>query len=790
MPATKRKITEPELSGMLSKEIDAAVGYIGSELSDQRRKAMEYYLGEPFGNEVEGRSKVVSTDVADTIEWILPALLDIFTSGDDVVRFDPQGPEDEQVADAATDYVNWIFNRDNPGFLVLYMMFKDGLLQKNGIGKVWWEEKEDEDIHKVEDADDATYGIAASDPDIELIEHTVHSEAAEEASESSAPVPPAFTTPMGAPGAGGSLPAMGDLPAARLHTYTYRKKPEGRVKVCAVPPEEFLINRKARTLEEARYVGHRVRKTQSELIAEGYDPEVIKNLPADDDAQWDMEEQARDRIIDTDVDMDLSQGATREIWVVESYMKVDWDGDGIAERRKITSAGAGAIILENEEWSGPVPFVSLTPVIMPHRFYGLSIADLVMDLQLIKSTVLRQILDNLYLSNNGRHVISDQVNLDDFLVSRPGGVVRLLNGAVPGAGHVMPLETPLVAAQAFPMLEYLDGVRENRTGVTRYNQGIDANSLNKTATGINQIMTAAQQRIKLIARIFAETGVKDLFRLILKCVTTYQNKPRMIRLNNEWVAIDPRQWESEYDVTINVGLGTGNRDTMLGHLMNITQMQAQAMMAGAPIVTWENIYNTQAQIVKNAGLKGVEAFWTDPKTAQPKPPPPDPKMLEVQQKGQAEQAKLQLQAQTDAAKLQMQAQNDQAKLQLEIQKVQAEIELEKLKAGMDAQLQLRKADMDANVKRETAAMASKPQVSLSLDKDASNGISGDINSAFTAQTQMLQQFMMQQAERDSRQNDQIAALALAIAAPRQKTITGKLPSGNQFNATVTDSGNT
>src|SRR5262249_6238296 len=306
----------------------------------------------------------------------------------------------------------------------------------------------------------------------------------------------------------------------------------------------------------------------------------------------------------------------------------DWDGDGIAERGKVTVAGGGQEILDNEPWDGPLPFISLTPIPMPHRFFGLSIADLVMDLQLIKSTILRQILDNLYLSNNGRHIISDQVNLDDLLTARPGGIVRLKNGELPAQGHILPLDTPLVAAQALPMLEYIDGVRENRTGVTRYMQGLDADTLNKTASGINQIMTAAQQRVELIARIFAETGVKDLFRKILELVNRHQSAPRIVRLRNRWVPMDPREWNTQMDVSISVGLGTGNKDQMLVHLRSLLEIQVQAirMQGGVdgPLVRLENVYNTLAKLVENAGLKSPDAYFTDPTQRPPAAPPPPP----------------------------------------------------------------------------------------------------------------------------------------------------------------------
>jgi hypothetical protein len=301
-----------------------------------------------------------------------------------------------------------------------------------------------------------------------------------------------------------------------------------------------------------------------------------------------------------------------------------------------------------------------------------------MDLQLIKSTVLRQILDNLYLSNNGRHVISDQVNLDDMMTSRPGGIVRLKSGAVPSQGHVMPLETPMVTAAAFPVLEYLDGVREGRTGVSRYTQGLDADTLNKTAAGINQIMAAAQQRIELIARVFAETGVTDLFRKILRLVGSHQNGPRIIRLRNRWVPMDPRSWNSEMDVSVSVGLGTGNRDQMLGHLNAILGIQAQAIQqqggVDGPLVTLGNVYNTLAKMVENAGLKPTDAYFTRPSDQPPVPPPPRPVMPPMPD---PQLILLQQQAKIDAARLALAERKATAEMALDRAKLEAEMALKR-----------------------------------------------------------------------------------------------------------------
>ncbi len=664
------RMSEQELKAIVAAEIADAAAFAGGRLAEERRRALDYYLGEPFGNEQEGRSRVISTDVADTIEWILPSLLRIFTAGEDVVRFEPTGPEDEEVARQATEYVNWIFQRDNPGFLIFYTLFKDALLQKNGVAKIWWDEDESAERETYLRKTFPELQLLLSDPDVEPVEHSAYEDRI------------VLAGPDG-------LPAE---EAAVLHDVTViRRRRRGRVRIEPVPPEEFLISRRARALNDAGFVAHRVRRSVSELTAAGYDRGLIDRLAGADAPDLTPEAQSRRRleVVAWPGSAGEADRSRRELWVTECYLRVDWDGDGIAERRKVTVAGDGQEILDNEPFDG-VPFVALTPIIMPHCFYGLSVADLVMDLQLIKSTILRQILDNLYLSNNGRHVISDQVNLDDMMTSRPGGIVRLKSGAVPGQGHVMPLETPLVAAAAFPVLEYLDGVREGRTGVTRYTQGLDADSLNKTATGISQIMAAAQQRIELIARVFAETGVKDLFRQILRLVGRHQNAPRIIRLRNRWVPMDPRSWSTEMDVSVNVGLGTGNRDQMLGHLHTILGIQAQAIQqqggVDGPLVRLDNVYNTLAKIVENAGLKPAEAYFSRP-SDQPAPPPPssaapppDPQLLMLEQ-----------QAKVDAARIALAERKTAAELALDRARLAAEMELKR--DELEARLALKQEEM-------------------------------------------------------------------------------------------------
>ena len=616
-----QKVTEIELRGIINQEINNSLGYMGGNLSSQRKKSLEYYMGEPLGTEIDGRSQVVSTDVADTIETILPNLLRVFTSSNQVVRCEPVKSEDVPLADQVTNYINYIFNKDNNGFSVLYTWFKDALLEKNGIVKVYWDDTEKVEQETYENLSDYEYDLLMLESDIEVI--------SEEKFVDEYAVTKLEQLKQEAALNGQTVE---EVPTPYLHNCIIKRtRNSGKVKIENIPPEEFLIQRTAKSIEDANFVAHKVLKTRSELIEMGYDKEIVENLPTTNAILLNDERLTRYSDIDESPFNDAPDESTQEIEIYECYVKVDMDGDGIAELRKVIVAGeSGYEILENMPCDN-IPFCSLTPIPMPHRFYGRSVSELVEDVQLVKSTVMRQLLDNMYLTNNNRTAIMDgQVNLDDLLTTRPGGIVRTKQ---PPSQVMMPMQSQAISQQAFPLLEYLDTVRESRTGVTRYNQGLDADSLNKTATGVNALMSQSQMRMELIARVFAETGVKDLFKRIFELTCKYQDKERVVELNNQFIPVKPTEWKNRYNISITVGLGTGSNDQQIVMLNNILERQLQAFQLQGgqeyPMVSLKNIYNSLAKIIENAGLKNVETYFVNPdqgKTmVQPKaPPPPTP----------------------------------------------------------------------------------------------------------------------------------------------------------------------
>lgn len=661
------KMNKRELAALVEQEIQSSLGYGDGKLTQQRTDAMDRYYGKKYGNEQEGRSQIVTRDVADVIEWIMPSLMKIFTGGDKVVQFEPQGPEDVEAAKQATDYTNHVIMKQNPGFNIIYSWFKDALLQKNGIVKHYWDDTTEVTREEYKNLTEEEFTALLIDDTVEVVEHTATGGVTEVEQDG----------------------AMLQNVQPVLHDVVIKRTNEsGQVRIEPVPPEEFLINKYAKSVEDARFVGHRVKRTKSDLIAQGYSKTKIERAFSAEEAEWKSERLARfDFDGDSAYDSDIDEG----IWVTECYINVDFDNDGIDELRKVTKVGDE--ILDNEAVDS-VPFSSLTPVPMPHKFYGLSIYDLISDLQLIKTTLMRNLLDNMYLTNNGRYqVVEGQANLDDLMTSRPGGIVRV---RTPGA--VSPLATPQLDQNSFNMLGYLDSIREERTGVNKNSMGVGDGGLksHQTATGVAQVMTAAQQKIELIARVFAETGMKDLATSVYQLVQKYESPEKIVRLNNKWVTLYPSDWKEKLDCTAQVGLGFGNKDMNLMHLGQLSQtiqMVAQHPASGM-LIKPKNVYNLIAEQIKAMGMKNVNDFITDPgeQEIQKQGPSPEEQARQAEYQLKAEELKLKLQ------KMQTESALKQKEMELDAQLSQQELALKAQEAQVDMQikaqeLEIRKADL-------------------------------------------------------------------------------------------------
>jgi|TARA_B100000035_G_scaffold72273_2_gene59615 hypothetical protein len=659
---------DEELKGIVSKEIEDSIDFIDNWVSPLRATATEYYRGDPFGNEEAGRSQIVSMDVRDTVQAIMPSLMRIFNSTENTVEYAPQGPEDIDAAKQATDYARYVINRDNDGFLQIHAAFKDALIRKVGVLKCYWDDQTKFETHNWTGLDDNALAALMSDAsvDVEVL----------------------ASKQVGEPMMDQMTGAM--LPPPMVHsvraTYTH---PDGRVKMEAVPPEEFLISREAKSLEQASYVGHRRVMTVSELVAMGYDYDVVSEAGANyDDMESNIERYTRNKALTNEMN-DRNDPAMKKVLYVESYIKVDYDQDGIAELRKICTVGDESIVLMNEPCS-VIPFAVFCPDPEAHDFFGMSVADAVMDIQKIKSSIMRNTLDSLSMSIHPRMAITEgMVNIDDAMSTEVGSIIRQrANGAV------QMLSMPFVGQQAFPVLKYMDELKEARTGISKASAGLDAGALqSSTAAAVNATVSAAQQHIELIARIFAETGMKQLYKIVLHLLTTHQDAPRMVRLTNDFIPIDPRTWNSNMDVSVRVALGRGTDTERMLMLKQIGEMQREAMQTmGAvnPLTDINKLANTLKAMTELAGFKDTSQFWSDP--AQFQPPPKDDKP--------------DINEQLIAVQIQQ--------IQADIQKKAAELNLEREKMMMDDDRKRDELDAELFVKAEE--MKAKYGTQLNVEK--------------------------------------------------------------------------
>ena len=654
---------ENKLKSIIDSEIWSSLGYIQSETTGERQKALEYYLRRPYGNEVEGKSQIVTGEVAEAIDGALPQLIRVFTSSDNIVEFNPVHEGDQELADGATTYVNHVFYKDNAGFHVLHNWFKDALLEKVGVVKVYWDDETNITKESYEGLTEDELTLIMQDEEVDVVEH----EMIEKIENNIDPIT-------------GEAVQHNET----LHNVKVRKTVRnGTVRVENVPPEEFIISKRAKNIEDTPFCAHRKMMTRSELIAMGFDPQIVEGLNTGDALEFSPERIARYTRGEQPTDMMSQDHSMQLVEVYECYIKVDYNDDGVAELRRIFYASN--TILSDEDCDY-IPFHSICPLPIPHKFFGNSLADRTVDLQLIKSTVTRQILDNLYLTNNARVIAVDgQVNYDDLLTSTAGGVIRAKN-----INAVQQLQVTNSAGQAFPMLEYLDQVQAKRTGVSDMNQGLDPNVLqNATATAVATMSNAANGKLELIARIFAETGVKSLFQSIFRLLCKYQVKSRTLMINKKPMVFNPREWSEQYSVSINVGLGTGSRAEQLATMQMILGKQEQVLQSyglNNPLVTLKQYRDTLAKFIHMAGFKDASGFLQDiteeqaQQLAQQDQPKTDPTIESTKILAQVEQQKAELRAQTEAAKLEL----DREQMQLENARKELELKLQEFKIQTDA----------------------------------------------------------------------------------------------------------
>lgn len=659
-----KPMSESDLLAFFAMKIQTSHHWYGSgKLAAQRVDADKYYRGEPRGDETPGRSRVISRDVAETVDSLMPSFMRIFATGDQIVAFNGSTPGDEEMAKEVTDYINHVMMEDNEGFQIIHTWVKDALLKKNGIVKVVHDVRMKRTRDNYQHLTEGEYQIITQDPSLSTSNVKAYNDP-----EYPAPPPPmnpATNQPMTDPNTG--QPVI--PPAPKFYDCTVTKTtPVKKILVQNVAPDEFIIERRAVSIRTAGFLAHRSKRTISDLLECGYDVDKVNSISSGDDADYTQER--LERFSDEDelpygMDGETLDPSTRKVWVTEGYALVDYDGDGLAEWRKIVTAGntgeSGEVLLENEE-TDDHPFSDLTPYPECHKFFGRSTFDQTRDIQDIKTVLMRGTLDSVYFGLAPRWgVLDGQVNLDDLLDVRPGGAVRMKS-----VNAVMPLPTLSIGPEAQAAIEYIDSVKERRTGVTAYNQGLDADTLNKTATGITTISNAGQQRIELMARVFAEYGFKRLYDRIYQLVCQYPDQKRTVKLRNKWVDIDPTDWKDRFNVSVAIGAGSINKDQQAQVASQMLQTQEAIVKNGGMgvLVTEKNIYNTLVKLVEAVGWKTPDPYFTDPSTVSPPPPKPP---TDAQVSAQKEVAK-------DTLSLQMK--------QLDLQMKQMDLEMRKIEAAL------------------------------------------------------------------------------------------------------------
>jgi len=635
----QKKLDTSELTSIVKAELDDALDF-SDQLSIERVDNTEYYLGDAPTDVSDQQSSFVSTDVRDSVLYMLPSIMRVFFGAKKMVEFIPKNQEDVLIAEQQTDYINHIVQQKNNGFQVFYSAFKDALVRKTGFVKAIFDDSLEVTHHTYENLNEESRNVLLTDPYVEVISETYESSEKVQIDEET------------------GEEIVSDQPDY-YNLEIRRVKNKNDIIIEAVPPEEILMSRNARSIAEASYVAHRRILNVSDLVAMGYDKKEVEeygSAGSSYDSSTQIETQARNPFADI---TDVSRADQDEIYYVEHYLFYDLDKDGIDERIKICSVGDNCHII-NVEPCNELPIVMFCPDPEPHTAIGSCPADYVKQIQNTKSQIMRDVLDSLGASVHPRLVITEgMVNIDDVLNTDIGQPIRQR-----AQGSVQPLNTAFMGKEAFPVLQYLDEVKENATGVSKASMGLNADALqSSTKSAVAQTISSAQGRIELICRHFAETGMKPLFKIINNLVCLHSQEKEIFRLNNNFIEIDPRFWDSDKDVAVNVAISKSSDEEKLQTLMLVLNKQEQAIQQMGPqnpLVSGQQFANTLAKIIEMAGFKDVDQF-INTKVETPPPPPEDSKPSGEEMLAQAETKK----AEATAQKAVIDAENNRLKIILD-----------------------------------------------------------------------------------------------------------------------------
>ena len=664
------------------------------DMSKDRIRAVEYYQGVMRDTPSDkGKSQIVSRDVRSVIKKVLPSVVRTILGNEVVTEYQPMNEGDEEGAEQATDYVNHIVLPECDGYRAIEDAIHDALLLRNGILHVYFEEKTEAKVSSHTGLPDDAFAELVDSEDVQVLEHTERQEMVE--------VPPQMG-PDGMP-----IPGPSMMPVT-VHDLKIKRMVQKRdIRAVAVPRERFLIHPDAVSLDDSALTGSKTQVRRSDLVAMGYDKDLIFGLAiGDEDDDYERDER-RDVVTNTDE----THRANELVDYYDLYVRFDEDGDGIAELRHMCFAGGTGEknLLMNEE-ADEVQFVDLKILSQPHQWEGISLFDDTHDIQRVKTVLLRQTLDNLYWQNNPQPTVQDGaiVNMDavynpEFglpIRTKPGMDVRTALGFN---------QVPFVAAQSFAMLDYMDNEAQERTGVNDASSGLAPDALqNMTAKASAMIEQAGIGQTELMVRTIAE-GLRKFFRLILKLVVKHQDVPRTVRLRGEWVQYDPRSWNSDMDCTVNTGLGAGTRERDMQMVQFILGMQEKLLASLGPVdnpfVSPDNLYASLQKLVQAAGMKTPDMFFTKPDPekiaakAKAMAEQPSPEMMKVQAQAEAKKAELQMTGQIKAAEMQQSGQAERANLEAEMQlkREQMMAETQLARERMMAEMQLKREQMQAEM---------------------------------------------------------------------------------------------
>ena len=654
--------TDNEILAMTRRLLNNSIGSVGSDTRFDTTALLDQYHGRPYGTEVPGRSKIVTRDVLEQIEWAMPSLLRVFGSGERVVMFTPTGPEDVEQAEQETDYVNYVFAKDSAGWYVLNEWMRSALLERNAYVKVYWDTQRHTRVTTYEGLTGMQLEAVMSGADAQI--PTGYEFEAVEVIEQEA------------------MMALDPMTGEQVEAFDVKVREvatRGIARVVYVPREEMRISKDARDLclDDVTMTAHVRDVMRSDLLEMGYDPDVVERLPSDrsTDLASNTVQYARQTERSTQrTEYQAPDNASELVQIEECYVRLDVDEDGISELRKVVIAGE--TVLEADEVEDQ-PFVALCPIPQPAAHIGLGLGDLVEDIQLVKTHLLRSILDNLALSNNPEKEVKwdDILFKDDMTTSVVGGLKRVAE-----MGAIREITVPFTAGASVPIMELLDGMKEARTGISRNTMGLDADTLAQSTMGAFQMgLDQANQRLEMIARTFAETGVSWMFVKLRALIMRHQDIPRMVNLRGKFVPVDPRDWEDRTDVTATVGLGTGRTGQTLGQLQAVAQKQEEHMQQDSPLVDFQNLYHTYGLMIEAAGWKDPSAFFADPDSPEFE--------QKTRAKAEAAQAEQQKAEQTQAAQLQL--------LQQQVQVAMADVEAKNSKTQADMVTAAQKTQSDA-----------------------------------------------------------------------------------------------